>query len=33
MAFDVPEDAGEVRLRSEVLGLELPLGPLASVLP
>ena len=33
MAFDVAEDAGEVRLRSEVLGIELPLGSLASALP
>ena len=33
MAFDVAEDAGEVRLRSEVLGIELPLGTLASALP
>ena len=33
MAFDVPEDAGEIRLRSEALGIELPLGPLALVLP
>ena len=33
MAFDVPEDVGEVRLRSEALGIELPLGSLASALP
>jgi hypothetical protein len=33
MAFDVPKDAGELRLRSEVLGIELPLGTLASMLP
>ncbi len=33
MAFDMPEDAGKVRLRSEVLGIELPLGSLASDLP
>jgi len=33
MAFDVAEDAGEVRLRSEALGIELPLGSLASALP
>ena len=33
MAFDVPKDIGEVRLRSEFLGIELPLGTLASMLP
>ncbi len=33
MAFDVAKDAGEVRLRSELLGIELPLGTLASMRP
>ena len=33
MAFDVAKDAGEVRLRSEVLNIEVLLGTLASALP
>jgi len=33
MTFDVAKDAGEVRLRSELLGIELPLGTLASMRP
>lgn len=33
MTFDVPKDAGELRLRAEALGIELQLGTLASMLP